>query len=186
MQEEFLISELADRTNVSTRTIRYYIEEGLLPQPEVRGKYAVFTTEYLHRLCLIKILKDAYLPLKEIKLLLDTLDNSQISEYLERYDRNPVEALASLKVLPAPSQVPVIKESALEYITRVRSNTQESQPSRAVNLPSTPVAMQTPHKTKKETWQRIELKPGVELHVRQPLTAENQQLIEVIIGIIQK
>jgi DNA-binding transcriptional MerR regulator len=115
MQEEFWISELADRTNVSTRTIRYYIEEGLLPQPEIRGKYAVFTTDYLHRLRLIKVLKDTYLPLKEIKALLDTLDNAQINEYLERFDRDPVGTLASLQVLPARSQPQVIKDSALEY-----------------------------------------------------------------------
>ena len=68
MLEEFWISELADRTGVSTRTIRYYIEEGLLPQPEVRGKYAVFTTEYLLRLRLIKILKPGFHVAKSVKL----------------------------------------------------------------------------------------------------------------------
>ena len=58
LQVEYWISELADKTGVSNRTIRYYVEEGLLPQPEVRGKYAIFTDDYLHRLELIKALKD--------------------------------------------------------------------------------------------------------------------------------
>lgn len=187
MQEEFWISELADRTSVSTRTIRYYIEEGLLPQPEVRGKYAVFTTDYLHRLRLIKVLKDTYLPLKEIKVLLDTLDNTQISEYLEKFDRDPVGTLASLQVLPAHSQAQSIKESALEYITRLRGNTQGSRPYRKTNpQPAAIDALPTAHKTKKETWQRIELKPGIELHVRQPLAAEDQQLIDLLIGATKK
>lgn len=187
MQEEFWISELADRTNVSTRTIRYYIEEGLLPQPEIRGKYAVFTTDYLHRLRLIKVLKDTYLPLKEIKALLDTLDNAQINEYLERFDRDPVGTLASLQVLPARSQPQVIKDSALEYITRLRSNTQDSRPARTAHpQPASSTALPSQLKTKRENWQRIELKPGIELHVRQPLTTEDQQLVDLLIGVIQK
>jgi len=187
MLEEFWISELADRTGVSTRTIRYYIEEGLLPQPEVRGKYAVFTTEYLLRLRLIKILKDTYLPLKEIKALLDTLDSAQISEYLDKYDRDPAGTLASLQLLPARSQAPVIKESALEYITRLRSKTEDDHLSRTVN-PQTSASgtVHTQVKTKKETWLRIEIKPGIELHVRQPLTSKDQQLIDLLLRVIQK
>jgi len=184
MQEEFWISELADRTNVSTRTIRYYIEEGLLPQPEVRGKYAVFTTEYLHRLRLIKILKDSYLPLKEIKGLLDTLNSGQINELLDRFDADPTEAISSLKILPTHSQVSMVKESALEYITRLRQHTESPQASRKANPQTTSINDLKPvQKARKETWQRIELAPGVELHVRQPLPSESQHLVDLIIEV---
>ena len=60
IRAEYWISELAALAGVSTRTIRYYIDEGLLPQPEIRGKYAVFTDEYMHRLKLIKYLKTIF------------------------------------------------------------------------------------------------------------------------------
>ena len=35
--EEYLIGELAKKADVSVRTIRYYISEGLLPSPQSRG-----------------------------------------------------------------------------------------------------------------------------------------------------
>ena len=39
-QDKYWISDLAAVADVSRRTIRYYIQEGLLPQPKIRGKYA--------------------------------------------------------------------------------------------------------------------------------------------------
>jgi DNA-binding transcriptional MerR regulator len=65
--EELLIHELAEKAGVSVRTIRYYIEEGLLPPPTYEGKYSFYSTAYLDRLELIRRLKDSYLPLREIR-----------------------------------------------------------------------------------------------------------------------
>ena len=56
--EELLIHELAARAGISVRTIRYYIEEGLLPQPSYQGKYSYYTLNYLDRLELIRRLKE--------------------------------------------------------------------------------------------------------------------------------
>lgn len=63
--EEFLIGELAEKAGVSVRTIRYYVSEGLLPSPEIRGRYTVYDEDYLNRIRLIKRLKDAFLPIKK-------------------------------------------------------------------------------------------------------------------------
>ncbi|HZW02420.1 MAG TPA: MerR family transcriptional regulator, partial [Anaerolineaceae bacterium] len=58
---DYLIHELADLAGVSIRTIRYYINEGLLPAPDARGRYSTYREEYLDRLRLIRKLKDAFL-----------------------------------------------------------------------------------------------------------------------------
>ena len=72
-------------------------------------------------------------------------------------------------------------------ITRLRTNAPDSRPARTIQpQPAAPTALPKQQKTKKETWQRIELKPGVELHVRQPLSVEDQQVIDLIIGMVQK
>ena len=60
------IQELADRAEVTTRTIRYYVEQGVLPPPE-RGRPAEYTEEHVARLALVKRLKEQYLPLEEIR-----------------------------------------------------------------------------------------------------------------------
>ena len=61
------LPELADRAGVSIRTVRYYIQQGLLQEPEARGPGAHYTEEHLDRLLLIKRLQKEHLPLAEIR-----------------------------------------------------------------------------------------------------------------------
>jgi DNA-binding transcriptional MerR regulator len=192
LQSEYWISELAGLSGVSTRTIRYYIQEGLLPQPEIRGKYAVFTDEYMHRLHLIRRLKDAYLPLNRIRDLLDALDDNRIVPLLEKFESDPVAALSDLQALPvfnqpAPESLELnspAKDSALHYIQNLRS------PRRTVEEAPKPLfinkmnASVTPHTS--EDWQRISLAPGVELHVRQPVRPRLQHLIDQVIELFKQ
>jgi DNA-binding transcriptional MerR regulator len=58
--EEYPIRELAERAGVSVRTVRYYIQEGLLPAPDTQGRFASYTEEHLDRLELIRRLKEAF------------------------------------------------------------------------------------------------------------------------------
>ncbi len=83
MDEQYLIHEVAKQTGVSTRTIRYYISEGLLPPPTTRGRYAYYEPEYIDLIILIRQLKDAYLPLKEIKMLVNNITPDRIHELLK-------------------------------------------------------------------------------------------------------
>lgn len=66
------LPELADRAGVSIRTVRYYIQQGLLPRPEARGPGAHYTEEHLDRLLLIKRLQKEHLPLAEIRRAIDS------------------------------------------------------------------------------------------------------------------
>lgn len=66
------LTELADRAGVSIRTVRYYIQQGLLPKPEARGPGAHYTEEHLDRLLLIKRLQREHLPLAEIRRVLES------------------------------------------------------------------------------------------------------------------
>ena len=61
------LPDLADRAGVSIRTVRYYIQQGLLQEPEARGPGAHYTEEHLDRLLLIKRLQKEHLPLAEIR-----------------------------------------------------------------------------------------------------------------------
>jgi DNA-binding transcriptional MerR regulator len=83
MDEQYLIHEVAKKTGVSTRTIRYYISEGLLPPPTTRGRYAYYEPEYIDLIRLIRQLKDAYLPLKEIKMLINNITPDRIHDLLK-------------------------------------------------------------------------------------------------------
>jgi DNA-binding transcriptional MerR regulator len=111
MAEEtvYTISELADIARVTPRTIRYYTAEGLLPRPDARGQYALYGEEHLLRLRLIGHLKQAYLPLGEIKARIAGLDGQQIRQLLEEH-RDP----------PAPAP----QASAADYLAHLRARQQ--------------------------------------------------------------
>ena len=66
------LTDLADRAGVSVRTVRYYIQQGLLPKPEARGPGAHYTGEHLDRLLVIKRLQREHLPLGEIRRVLES------------------------------------------------------------------------------------------------------------------
>ena len=64
---EYSIGELAEEAGVSTRTIRYYVSEGLLPPPVGAGPNSRYTDAHLSQLGIIGRLKEQYLPLREIR-----------------------------------------------------------------------------------------------------------------------
>lgn len=196
-KEEFLIHELAEKAGVTVRTIRYYTIEGLLPQPVIHGKFAYYTKDHLHRLELIRQLKDAYLPLREIRQTMSTLSEEEVQERLK--DRQPGER--PQMELP----VAVVLEGgakALDYIARLMDRQsilrapgykpkappvqiQESQPAYASALtgePDPPAKKRSP--VEGESWRRIELAPGLELHIRQPAEPLPSQAVQQIIAAV--
>lgn len=56
--EELTVDELAARTGMTVRTIRFYAAEGLLPPPERRGRVAYYGTQHRMRLELIRELQE--------------------------------------------------------------------------------------------------------------------------------
>lgn len=64
--DAFKLDELARAADVAPRTIRYYVQRGLLPAPEFRGKDTAYSAEHLRRLRAIKRMQEARMPLEEI------------------------------------------------------------------------------------------------------------------------
>ncbi|WP_437638387.1 helix-turn-helix domain-containing protein [Sorangium sp. So ce854] len=63
----YKLDELAAAAGVAPRTVRYYVQRGLLSAPEFRGKDTSYGREHLARLRAIKVLQQAHLPLEEIQ-----------------------------------------------------------------------------------------------------------------------
>ncbi len=56
--DEFTIDELAARTGMTVRTVRFYATEGLLPPPVRRGRVAYYGSQHRMRLDLIRTLQE--------------------------------------------------------------------------------------------------------------------------------
>ena len=76
------MKELEARTGVSREAIRFYIREGLLPEPDKpKRNVALYTEEHVERTRLIKELQEKhFLPLKKVKQVLDSPDARALAE----------------------------------------------------------------------------------------------------------
>lgn len=65
--QTFKLEELAQAAGVSPRTVRYYVQRGLLPGPKFRGRDTVYDEEHLTRLRSIRRMQEQFLPLDAIQ-----------------------------------------------------------------------------------------------------------------------
>ncbi|HEU4878448.1 MAG TPA: MerR family transcriptional regulator [Gemmatimonadaceae bacterium] len=155
--------ELSDKAGISPRTIRYYIQQGLLPAPETRGPGAHYGPEHVDRLKLIRRLQREHLPLSEIRKRIEKLSPQEVKRILtaERERRS---------------------DSASEYVRRVLSEGAASYASperRAVSVSRANLARDQSASTyQRSQWERFALAPDVELHIRRPVSREDNRRIE--------
>jgi len=210
LDDQLLISELAERAGVSVRTIRFYISEGLLPPPQARGRYSVYDEQYLTRIELIKRLKGAYLPLKEIRRMVESLSREEIERMLRKLSEpsSPLPPTNSPAAAPSSSG---IRESglpeALDYIYRVLQS-QDAPASNAV--PPLPPAHPMPAplsqagrthasaraslfqesdsipEESESSWRRYTIQPGVELSVSEKVYHQSAPSIHRIVAQIKQ
>ena len=85
----YSIDELAVRTGVPSRTIRFYQSHGALPHPRRRGRTAVYDDSHVERLRLIAELQDRGLRLDAIRDLLshERTEQLSVSDWLGLQDR---------------------------------------------------------------------------------------------------
>jgi DNA-binding transcriptional MerR regulator len=141
----YKLDDLAREAQVAPRTVRYYVQRGLLPAPDFRGKDTTYGPDHLIRLLAIKRLQQAHLPLDEIQVRVASASRDE----LERLAKSDVVAVA----LPQPPM--------------------PSHPYR--RTPSFP-----PAPLRSESWERIVLAPGLELHVRTDASSDALRIAQQI------
>ena len=188
MPGEYTLEDLAKMVRINPRTIRSYIQQGLLSGPDSMGRNARYSDYHLKRLRVIRTLKEVHhLPLSEIRRIVTMAgpeEDIQIALVpLDGEVRESSEEEAS-----APS-------SALDYV-RARRDLKQGKPvEEEVAAPVPPPAMLSSiidqddsatspvkallyklrdqgtrasvlRKTRGEEWVRLEVTPDIEIHVR--------------------
>lgn len=198
MNDEFSLEDLVSISGLSLRTVRYYIQEGLLPGPDSRGKNARYTEEHLKRLEWIQRLKEHHRPLGEIRILLNNMTPKEIKALLEGQDMMQ-DFLSNFKENgeSASSSSPV-GLTALEYIRGIEGklpNIQESTDKKKrspVANETTTVLISTGNQENRESvspihfresWQRIIIRDGIELNLRIPISSKDEARINELIAL---
>ena len=102
------IEELADLGGVSRRTVRYYVQEGLLPAPLGKGRGRHYAREHLERLLRVKAMQERGLPLAAIRASIEAPGGERAGRAADRAALRPAPALwapprsawARLELLP--------------------------------------------------------------------------------------
>jgi len=172
------LNDLCRQGDVTARTVRYYVQQGLLPSPGL-GTGARYGPGHLARLRLIRRLQRDHLPLAEIRRRLEGLDDEAIQARLET---------------PPPGEA-AGTNSAVDYVRSALGGPAPDTPEvlgrRAPPLPSpaapvkasspTPSRLARPAAADRAQWERIAMTPDVEIHVRRPLSREDNRRLEKLL-----
>lgn len=196
------VEELAEAANVPVRTIRYYIAEGLLPGPGSRGKLATYGEEHLARLRLIRRLVERRVPLAELRERVAPLTLDEVLLLLREEDQLAEEQrLAEQTASPREYISGLLKRAraardhdttSLSHSVPASSGGPYTQGAHALHPPpgsgplgGVPSANRHPSGSgigASESWQRWELVPGVELHVRADAERRHRELIRRLLA----
>lgn len=157
-EDHLKLGELARAAGTSARTVRYYVQRGLLPPPFFRGKDSTYGQAHLTRLRAIRRLQDAFFPLEAI------------AGELARHTEEEITLFAEGKDLPAPPSLTEIGVAP----SQADLDVPPSEPPPAYFTVPGPA----------RTLRRIEIAPGLELNVDDDAPAESQQLALRILRIL--
>jgi DNA-binding transcriptional MerR regulator len=182
-KESYLINQLAERAGVTVRTIRYYVNEGLLPPPQTKGRYSAYDEDYLYRIKLIKFYKESYLPLSRIRELLDEMSPDEIKAAVEKYENEPPE----FNLPPTPQNLNRVEEnlSARSYLRKIDPSIVHESMELSDRMPDpVPQAMNrmfVPEPSHEPSWKRIEVAEGIELLIREDIYRRRRQELEILL-----
>lgn len=148
--------DLCESIDVTPRTVRYYIQQGLLPPPSGAGSTAAYSPAHVDRLRVIKALQREHLPLAEIRARMDAVGDADVSSLLAER--------------AAPR-----KSDAISYI---RAALTDKSPAYIVSEPSGVRQASLFPNVRRSTWEHYCLTPDVEVHVRRPLDRETNRKLD--------
>jgi MerR family transcriptional regulator, redox-sensitive transcriptional activator SoxR len=91
------IGQLASRSGFNASAIRYYEEQGVLPEPARTGGQRRYTEEMVRRLGIIDVAKQAGFSLQEVRLLLAAADGgAPANEQLRHLSKRKLPQLGAL------------------------------------------------------------------------------------------
>ncbi|MEO5964963.1 MAG: MerR family transcriptional regulator, partial [Candidatus Limnocylindrales bacterium] len=123
-EDPYSLAELARLADVTPRTVRYYVAQGLLASPGAAGSATRYSEGHLARLRLIRRLQREHLPLAEIRSRLERLGDEEIGKLLGSDNADapppaPAETLAFVRDLMAQSgvrpHVQAVRETHASY-----------------------------------------------------------------------
>lgn len=152
----YKLEDLARRAGVSPRTVRYYVQRGLVPAPAFRGPDTAYGEEHLAALLAVKRLQEDFWPL-------DAIAGAIAGRSIDELHR-----IGEGKLQPRRPGDP-------EPATKKRPSRREA-PERPATAP--PMA--------RSKGERLELAPGLELWIDEATSDETKALVDEIVRLARE
>jgi DNA-binding transcriptional MerR regulator len=187
--EGYDLPALSRDARVTPRTIRYYVQQGLLPSPGGRGPGTRYDRGHLDRLRLIKRLQKRHLPLAEIRRRLEEMDDASVSDAL-RAASGADEGSTALEYVQQVLARGVAPQRPGPVARLSKSGSPQASQFVAVAAGSAPLAApsgsEVVAREQRSQWERITLAPDVEMHVRRPLSRAQNRMVERLIEVARR
>jgi len=144
------LKQLCAAAGVTSRTVYFYIQQGLLPHAGTHGPGAKYERRHLARLQLVKLLQREHLPLAEIRERLQALSDAQVEQAVAESSSSPLISSAD-NALDYVRQL-LAKETASARLPKDTSGTH----------PSSAGSVKSPVGWDRSQWDRIALTQDVE------------------------
>ncbi len=170
--DEVTLTELAEQTGESTRTLRFYVMQGLLRGPDASGPRARYPFEYVARVRWIRERQSEGLSLGRIAKDLQALDAAGL----------PLPTSSQHSPVEAPPRASA-GSSALDYLRHAGLLPKHGPPAASpapASLPS-PAAVDASADPARSTWEHVLIADGVELHMRRPLDPFTQRRVKQLL-----
>ena len=167
----YSIEELSEMTGFDRRTIRSFIEQGLMRGTDKMGRYAQYSQDHLVRLLAIKNMKEMDgFSTGVIRTRLLTMSQDEVGQVAvssdENFSSSPTSATDYLKSIRGGSAAPpvsAVEETPPEDKKGTSRNAIELLLLEFSNLSK---GRSVRNKASAETWHRISVTPDVEISVR--------------------
>ena len=185
----YTLTDLAKLADVTPRTIRYYISQGLLPSPGQQGPSTRYDDSHLDLLRVIRKLQNAHLPLAEIRARLRSITGPQLETMasLPEVNGEPDSAVDYIRRVMGEPRVPPMPAPAASLARPMASEEPQTFYRTIYESGSVPTTTVTKEpEGQRSQWERVPLDPDVELHVRRPLTRQHNKRVERLIAIARE
>ncbi len=149
MSGTYTLDELVRAAGITARTARYYLERRVLPAPVHRGLHTTYTENHL--LCLKAIRR------------LRSVERLQLDAIRKRLSAASPEEIRSLAEAPSVER-PGVPTVAIPTVAEPSAPATQANPDRSVAVIREVTTGQIG--SGGQVWERFELLPGLELHVK--------------------
>jgi len=185
-QERYKVTEVP-----TIRTLRFYGSQGLVDKPLIyEGRTALYGYRHLLQVVVIKVLQASHLPLRKIREMLLGRSIEDLERLLEVSKSTGRAGEFEVSGPPAspPGEAPTrmaqgsgLASPLLQELLNVKLNTFPVQQEPGPIACGEPRIGLTGLTTKTTAWRRLEVEPGVELHLREDIAIKPGSRLEVLL-----